>query len=730
MTLFDIVAKITLDSSEYEDKQKDLEKDAGKFGSKFGGVLSKGVKALGGAVVAAGKAIAGVVKKSFDAYSQYEQLVGGTRLMFGEDVAEKVVDLAQKAFSRVQMSANDYLQNVNKYATGLKVSLDGDAEAAADLADRIVTAQADVVAATGASRDAVERAFEGVMRGNYMMLDNLNLGIHATKEGMNEVIDAVNEWHAANGDAIEYQMGNFADMESALIDYIQMMGYAGYAGEEAGDTLQGSFASAKAAWDNLVMGMSDPEADIGQLIDNLIQSAGGAISNMLPVVERAITGVATAIPQLIPAITTTLNALVTKSLPQLVKAALSLIEGLAAGIKDNAEAVVDAAFEIINILVESLSNPDGLLSIIDAAFEIISQLATGLGENLPTLIPAIIGIVLEIANKLTSPENLLMIVNAALDLILGLAQGLVDALPVLLQQAPVIVQNLATAVQQAFPLILNAGIQLLLTLIQGIVKALPDWIAAGASLIPTVVEALLSMQTQLLFAGLQLVLGLVEGLLSDPGALLDSAMQIISALLDGLLSMFGDLITMGGDIVGQLIDGISGVWESLKNIGKNLIDWVNEGFTSALSGVTQWGRDLINNFISGITEKWEGLKGTVSDVAGSIKSFLGFSEPEEGPLSDFHTYAPDMMELFAKGIHDNTNIVQDELDKAFTFDAPELTVNKTYGGDSSMVAVLNTLVPILERLQAIEPGTLVGMIAPDMDTALGARQMRVNRGVA
>ena len=76
---------------------------------------------------------------------------------------------------------------------------------------------------------------------------------------------------------------------------------------------------------------------------------------------------------------------------------------------------------------------------------------------------------------------------------------------------------------------------------------------------------------------------------------------------------------------------------------------------------------MIDNFIGGITNKWNDLKNSVSNIAQTVANFLGFSEPKEGPLSKFHTYAPDMMELFAKGISDNENIVTGQISKSFNF---------------------------------------------------------------
>ena len=78
-----------------------------------------------------------------------------------------------------------------------------------------------------------------------------------------------------------------------------------------------------------------------------------------------------------------------------------------------------------------------------------------------------------------------------------------------------------------------------------------------------------------------------------------------------------------------------------------------------------WGRDLIQNCINGIKQMWENAKQTVSNFAQMIKDFLGFSEPKEGPLSNFHTYAPDMVKLFAQGLKDNQQLVANQLAQTF-----------------------------------------------------------------
>lgn len=108
---------------------------------------------------------------------------------------------------------------------------------------------------------------------------------------------------------------------------------------------------------------------------------------------------------------------------------------------------------------------------------------------------------------------------------------------------------------------------------------------------------------------------------------------------------------------------------------------IKEGFLNLVNSAKTWGKDMIDNFIGGITGAIGKVKEAVSNVAGAVKSFLGFSEPENGPLADFHTYAPDMMKLFAQGIKDNTNLITDQIAKSFDIqnELDGLTSNLNYG---------------------------------------------------
>lgn len=289
--VFELFATISLDTDEYERKLKDSENKT----STFADVLKANLAS--GAIIAGVKKLAGVVadvgKAAYTSYARYEQLAGGAQLMF-DDAYDFVAEKARNAYKTVQMSQNDYLQQVNGFATGLKTALGGNVQAAAELADKVITAEADVVAATGNSQEAVQNAFNGIMKSNYTMLDNLQLGIAPTKEGFQQLIDKVNEWNAENGEATSYTIDNLADCQAALVDYIEMQGLAGYAANEAAGTIEGSTASMKAAWQNLATGMADSNADMEGLTKDFVDSVFTAGKNIIPRVQQIVTGVGTA----------------------------------------------------------------------------------------------------------------------------------------------------------------------------------------------------------------------------------------------------------------------------------------------------------------------------------------------------------------------------------------------------------------------------------------------------
>ena len=677
MNLFELFIKVGVDD-QASNKLKDL-------GGKLGNGLKTAAKIGTTAVVAASTAIVALTKNAVESYAEYEQLVGGAQLMFGK-AYDTVAKNAQEAYKTVQMSQNEYLQQVNGFATGLKTALGGNEQAAAKLADRIVTAEADIIAATGNTAENVQNAFNGIMRSNFTMLDNLQIGITPTKEGFQEVIDKVNEWNTANGKATQYQMGNLADMQSALVDYIDMVGYSGYAQAEASKTIQGSLASTKAAWKNLLTGLADDEADFESLVKNFVSSVAGdgseqnpgLFSNVLPRIKTALDGVGELIDELFPVIVDKIPAIITDMLPKLAESAVKIVESLMNGISQNQEKLVTTAFSVVNTLVNGVLRL--LPQIVELGLNLLVALATGIAENIDTLIPAIVDVVMQMCATLTDPATLSLVNEAIAAILFALVDGIIAAMPILLEQAPVIVVNLVSAIIENAPKLVEAAFSLVshfITSLTGFIgesvgnvaQTVRDWFNTSIlqpitnfvtqtwNKIVSFFAPLIGFVSPILQALKELFDTIWEAIKILVGRALDNIKSKISTVWNSIVSVLTAILNTIKNIVSSafnsLYSAVEGPLNRVKSIVSNAFNTVRNTIYSVVQSAWTWGADMIQNFINGITAKASALVAKVRAVAQSVRDYVGFSEPKKGPLSNFHTYAPDMMDLFMKGIQDN-----------------------------------------------------------------------------
>lgn len=486
---FEIFAKVVLNNDDYKKKLDESESKISKFAGSLKNGLTTAAKIGGAALGVAATAVSALTKASIENYAEYEQLVGGAELMFGK-AYDKVAQNAKNAYKTVQMSQNEYLQQVNGFATGLKTALKGNETAAADLAHKIVQAEADIVAATGESQENIQNAFNGIMKSNFTMLDNLKLGITPTKEGFQEVIDKVNAWNKTNGEATNYQMGNLADMQSALVDYVEMVGMKGYAEKEAAKTIQGSLSSTKAAYSNLITGLADDNANFDELVNNLVTSIAGdgteanpgLIGNIMPRIETALGGIGTLITKLAPVIGEQLPVLVTTLLPMVIESAMNLFTALfkaLPGMMDSLSGTILVLSEkVTGILQKGLVDGDSLSKFMDSALILISSLGKFLLDNAPLLIKTAVNVVVKLAEWLGGNSE--TITDSAIELILALAIGLMGSLPELLPTVVKIITGIVDALlsQENRDSLGDAAIEIGTAIIHGIweaIKSLGSW---------------------------------------------------------------------------------------------------------------------------------------------------------------------------------------------------------------------------------------------------------------
>ena len=507
MNVFEIFATLSLDTGEYE---RSLD-GAGKRAEKTKETLIAGAKLAGKAIAGVATGISFLTKSSMSQYAEYEQLVGGAQLMFG-DAYDTVAANAENAYKNVQMSQNEYLTQVNGFATGLKTALGGNAQAAAELADRIITAEADVVAATGASQESVQNAFNGIMKNNYTMLDNLQLGITPTKEGFESLIDSVNAWNAENGKMTEYTIDNLADCQSALVDYIEMQGLSGYAAGEAADTIQGSVASMKSAWKDLMTAFADENADLENKIDNLVTSAGNVYQNIEPRIIKVVQGIADFANLVVPKIVDTIGA----NAPMLLEAAVSIVGTLAGALISNLPTLLAAALELLVSLAESMADNTG--AFVDGVVQIATAVAGAILNNLPALAAAVVEIIV----------------------------------------------NLAAEIVMHIPEMLEANNEVILAILGALFAALGSFIEVGGAWIDSLNAAIAAKVSEVVTAAQELVSEFISTLAAKFAEIYEQAGEWVETnLITPISDKVEEFTNIGQSVVDKIREGISNAWESL-----------------------------------------------------------------------------------------------------------------------------------------------------------------------
>lgn len=290
--VFELFATISLDTDEYERKLKDSENKT----STFADVLKANLAS--GAIIAGVKKLAGVVadvgKAAYTSYAQHEQLTDGIKKLYG-DAAQAVISNANGAYKSAQMSANSYMSNIMGFSAALVESLNKDQKEAAKVADTALRDVADNANAFGKyTVEELAGVYQALAKGQYQTLDNLMLGFAGTKEGLQQLLDKANELNEEQGIHTQYSIDNFADIVNAIHKVQEEMGIAGTASGEAANTIEGSTAMAKAAWENLATGMADSNADIKGLTQDFVDSVFTAGKNIVPRVQQIVTGVGAA----------------------------------------------------------------------------------------------------------------------------------------------------------------------------------------------------------------------------------------------------------------------------------------------------------------------------------------------------------------------------------------------------------------------------------------------------
>ena len=403
---------------------------------------------------AATTAVAGIISKSSELYSSFEQSVGGTETLF-KDASDEVLKNADNAFKTAAISADQYLQNVNSFAGALMQSTGENAKEAAELADLAMQSMADNSAKIGTDITMVQNAYQGLARGQYMLLDNLKLGYGGTRGEMERLIkDASGMTDEMNklGVTVDATSMDFGNMVKAIAVVQEHMGIAGTTINEAYNTIEGSQKMLKASISDFLRGLADPTADLSQLFDNLTDSALAFGKNIFEMLKRLLPNISTAIKKLGDFLGENLPGIIQDVVPILIETII-----------DVADSLISYAPQIVDALIK-------------ASTQIIISLAQKLPEILSTVVTAILGIV----NVLLQPENLLLITQAFFELLLGIVRAIPQIIVAFNEAMPALLDTIIEMLTSTefYEMLFKAAVLLFMAIVEALPQILGSLIEA------------------------------------------------------------------------------------------------------------------------------------------------------------------------------------------------------------------------------------------------------------
>lgn len=568
MNLFDLFVKIGVDDQASE--------HISKLSSGFKTGLATAAKVGTAAVAAAATGITALTSAAVSNYAEYEQLVGGVDTIFG-NASKRIQRYAEDAYKTAGMSANEYMETATSFSASLIQSLDGDTQRAATIANRAITDMSDNANKMGTDIGMIQNAYQGFAKQNYTMLDNLKLGYGGTKTEMQRLIqDAakMTDVQKELGISVDESSMSFANIANAISVVQKNMGIAGTTAAEADKTVSGSAGSMKAAWQNLVTGIADDNADLGQLIDNFVGTVQTSFEgNLLPRIEKGIGGVADLITGIAPILIQEVPKLLEDIAPKAVDGINSIIDSIvqvlpdAAGvlvdtavpiIVDAAPKLIDAGIELLEALINAVS--ENQEAIFDGAFKIVNSLALGILENFPKIVSMGVGLVVSLAESLA--DNVDKLLPAAMACIMEIVDILTDpdTLSKLLDVALVLIHELAFGLVDAIPQLVDATIQIMTSLSQFLTD-------------PEVLG-------DLVVAAIEIVIALGAGIINAIPVFLENIDTLVVDTIDRLYQT--DWLGIGADI-------ISKIWDGLKSVGSSIAGWFSGLFSGDDAEVTADG---------------------------------------------------------------------------------------------------------------------------------------------
>lgn len=614
------------------ESMKDATNSASKMSSVMKGIGSSAIKVGKGLAVAgaaAATAVTALVSKSVGAFADYEQLTGGVETLFGaggrsveeyaQSVGKSVSDIqgkydslmsaqnvvlenANKAYMTAGMSANEYMDTVTGFSASLISSLGGDTNKAADYANSALVDMSDNANKMGTDMESIKNAYQGFAKQNYTMLDNLKLGYGGTQEEMKRLLSDAEKLTGQR-----YDISSFADITQAIHAIQTQMDITGTTAKEASTTISGSWGSLKAAFQNVLVGLTTGEDMFDQSLDALINTAVTFGQNIIPAIKGALSGVGYLIEGLAPVIGETIPPLINDLAPTLANSAVSLISSLVNGLTQNATQFSECLSNMIIVAVAGISTV--VPQLLDAASKIVSNLMQGLTNSMPQIVNGAVTLVEGLVNGLVN--NIPLLIMGAVQLVTSLANGLIENLPRIIDAGVNLITGIISASYSMMPQIIQGGMQLVVNLAVGLVRAIPQLIAALPRITGAIVKGFKSVNWFDL--GLQLIKSIWEGIKSIGSEMWNGVKEKTSELWGGVKN-----------VVSEKLNNIKSAYDAhgrgLKGATFAAIEGVKEYYRTGYDAINQLTGGKLGEVVNAVGEKMEVVKGKFSEAFGNVKN--------------------------------------------------------------------------------------------------------------
>lgn len=516
----------------------------------------------------------------------------------------EIMDQLRKSFTQINMPLSEYDAQLE--------ALNSDLEAGT-LTQKKYDAALEELNLRAFGAEGAEKARAAAMLGGARAMSGLLAIANATEADYKKLTDAIDNSSASFAKLAD---GSVIPLNEALASGAEIM-----------ETYEGQAAAMAAVMQDNLTG------DVTVLKSKLQELAISFGDLLMPTIRQAV--------ELIQGLVDKLNSLDEGQKQQIIKIAAIV-------------AAIGPALIIIGNLISAISVIVNVIGSVVGGLGTLMTFIAGLGAPILIIIGLIGALVAAFVYFYNTNEEFREKVNAVIEAVKVAFQGFVENVKAWIDE---VIAWFAPIVQVVGEY-LTALWELVTTIVQNIVSNVKEKLDAHS----TEINAVISTIKMLVESALVFIHGVIT-----------TKLNIIKSIFTGVLSILTNLIKaftaiLKGDwksAMDYLKQAAQSAVDMVKNIFNNLKDGLKSIFSGLIANFKSWGSDMMDGLISGISEKIEAVKTVASNVAGAIKEFLHFSEPDVGPLSDFHTYAPDMMALFAQGIRDNAHLITDAIGSSF-----------------------------------------------------------------